>query len=158
MWESILTTLGWVALTAAFGTWILFREDWEKASEFFAGYVIEYSLSVDNLFLFVLIFANFRVPPEQQHRLLFWGVIGALIMRGIMIAAGASLLLHQFAWLIYLFGAYILYTGVTMLFHKPGGDVEKMWVVRWRGASCRWPWARTRGASWCARRDRCASR
>src|SRR5476649_1013242 len=110
MTESLLTTLVWVTLAVGFGFWLAWDEGWTKGSQFFAGYVIEYSLSVDNLFLFVLIFSSFRVAPDQQRRLLFWGVIGALVMRGIMIGAGVALL-QNFAWLIYLFGAYILYAG-----------------------------------------------
>src|SRR5476649_703243 len=117
MTESLLTTLVWVTLAVGFGFWLAWHEGWTKGSEFFTGYVIEYSLSVDNLFLFVLIFSNFRVAPVQQRRLLFWGVIGALLMRGLMILGGSALL-HKFEWVIYLFGAYILYAGVRMLVHK----------------------------------------
>jgi tellurite resistance protein TerC len=131
MLESILTTLVWVTLAIGFGCWLTWDEGWEKGSEFFAGYVIEYSLSVDNLFLFVMIFASFKVAQEQQRRLLFWGVIGALIMRGIMIGAGTALL-ERFEWIIYLFGAYILYAGVGMLRHNHEAeiDVEHHWVMR----------------------------
>jgi tellurite resistance protein TerC len=126
---SLVNTLVWVALAVGFGFWIVHEGGWKKGTEFFTGYLIEYSLSVDNLFLFVLIFTNFRVAPAQQRRLLFWGVIGALVMRGLMIWAGAALL-HQFEWVIYLFGAYIVYAGVRMLVHKAEPDVEKMTVVR----------------------------
>jgi tellurite resistance protein TerC len=131
MRESILTTLVWVALAVGFGFWLTGRMGTQKGSEFFTGYVIEYSLSMDNLFLFVLIFANFHVAPDQQRRLLFYGVIGALIMRGAMIGAGVALLDH-FAWIIYLFGAYILYTGFHMLLHKADKeiDVERHVIVR----------------------------
>ncbi len=128
MVESLVTTAVWVALAVGFGCWIAYEEGWGKGSEFFTGYVIEYSLSVDNLFLFILIFANFKVAPDQQRRLLFWGIIGALIMRGIMIGAGVALL-ETFSWLIYLFGAYIIYAGFGMLFHKQDVDVETMPVV-----------------------------
>jgi tellurite resistance protein TerC len=123
MLESVLTTLVWVALAVGFGFWLAWREGWEKGSEFFTGYVIEYSLSVDNLFLFVLIFSSFRVAPDQQRRLLFWGVIGALVMRGAMIGAGVALL-RTFGWVIYLFGAYILYAGFHMLFHQARAEVK----------------------------------
>jgi len=131
MLESVVTTLVWVALAVGFGGWVTYQEGWSKGSEFFAGYVIEYSLSVDNLFLFVLIFASFQIAQEQQRRLLFWGVIGALIMRGIMIGAGAALL-ERFEWVIYLFGAYILYAGVSMLRHDHEAelDVETHWVMK----------------------------
>ena len=123
MKESIVTTLVWIALAVGFGCWLAAQEGWTKGSAFFAGYVIEYSLSMDNLFLFVLIFSNFQVPPEQQRRLLLWGVIGALIMRGVMIGAGIALL-TAFSWIIYLFGAYILYAGVQMLRHHAEDDVD----------------------------------
>lgn len=85
----------------------------QKALEFLTGYLIELALSVDNIFVFVLIFAYFRVPPKYQHRVLFWGVLGALAMRGIMIAAGA-LLIERFHWIIYVFGAFLVYTGIKM--------------------------------------------
>jgi tellurite resistance protein TerC len=123
MAESLLTTLVWITLAVGFGFWLAWHAGWEKGSQFFAGYVIEYSLSVDNLFLFVLIFSNFRVAPDQQRRLLFWGVIGALVMRGAMIGAGIALL-RTFEWVIYLFGAYILYAGFRMLRHKAKAEVK----------------------------------
>lgn len=85
----------------------------QDALEFLTGYVIELALSVDNIFVFVLIFAYFKVPPQYQHRVLFWGVLGALIMRGIMIAAGA-ILIDRFHWIIYVFGAFLVYTGIKM--------------------------------------------
>jgi tellurite resistance protein TerC len=83
------------------------------ALEFLTGYVIELALSVDNIFVFVLIFAYFKVPPKYQHRVLFWGVLGALVMRGVMIGAGA-LLISRFEWIIYVFGAFLVYTGFKM--------------------------------------------
>lgn len=85
----------------------------QHALEFLTGYVIELALSVDNIFVFVLIFAYFKVPPQYQHRVLFWGVLGALIMRGLMIAAGA-ILIERFHWIIYVFGAFLVYTGIKM--------------------------------------------
>lgn len=127
--ESFLTTLGWVALAVGFGLWIMHQEGMGKGLEFFTGYLIEYSLSMDNIFIFVLVFASFKVDADRQHRLLFWGVLGALIMRGAMILAGTALL-QRFEWLIYLFGAYILYAGISMLMHKKDTEVEKLLVVR----------------------------
>jgi tellurite resistance protein TerC len=129
LFQSLLTTLVWVALAVGFGCWIVHEAGWRKGTEFFTGYVIEYSLSVDNLFLFVLIFSNFQVAPAQQRRLLFWGVIGALVMRGVLILAGAALL-RKFEWIFYLFGAYILFAGVRMLVQKAEPDVEKLRVVQ----------------------------
>jgi len=89
----------------------------EAALAFFTGYVIEKSLSVDNIFVFVLIFTFFAVPAVYQHRVLFWGIIGALIMRGALIAVGATLL-KEFHWIIYIFGAFLIFTGLRMAFHK----------------------------------------
>lgn len=85
----------------------------KHALEFLTGYLIELALSVDNIFVFVLIFAYFKVPPKYQHRVLFWGVLGALAMRGAMIAAGA-ILIARFEWIIYVFGAFLVYTGIKM--------------------------------------------
>jgi len=127
--ESLLTTLAWIALAVGFGLWVTYREGSSIGLQFFTGYLIEYSLSMDNIFIFVLVFASFKVAADHQHRLLFWGVIGALIMRGGLIFAGVALL-KQFEWLIYLFGAYILYAGIGMLRHKPDVEVEKLWIVR----------------------------
>ena len=129
MRESLVTTAVWIALAIGFGLWVAARAGWDTGTQFFTGYVIEYSLSVDNLFLFVLIFSNFRVAPAQQRRLLPRGVVGGLVMRGVIIVAGTALL-QRFDWLIYLFGAYILYAGIGMLSHQPAADVEQMGVVR----------------------------
>jgi len=129
--ESLITTLVWIALAIGFGLWILRREGTGRGLEFFTGYVIEYALSLDNIFIFVLIFTSFKIAADQQHRLLFWGVLGALVMRGAMIGAGVALL-NAFAWVIYLFGAYILYAGFQMLFHQAAAEVkiEEKLVVR----------------------------
>src|SRR6266508_4437096 len=89
----------------------------EAALAFFTGYLIEKSLSVDNIFVFVLLFTYFAVPAAYQHRVLFWGILGALLMRGIMIVLGA-VLLDKFHWIIYLFGAFLIVTGVRMAFHQ----------------------------------------
>ncbi|MFN8459705.1 MAG: TerC family protein [Anaerolineae bacterium] len=89
----------------------------EAALAFFTGYLIEKSLSVDNIFVFVLIFTFFAVPAIYQHRVLFWGIIGALLMRGILIAAGAALL-KEFHWIIYVFGGFLILTGIRMALHK----------------------------------------
>jgi tellurite resistance protein TerC len=89
----------------------------EAGLAFLTGYLIEKSLSVDNIFVFVLIFTYFAVPAQYQHRVLFWGIIGALIMRGIMIALGATLI-KEFHWIIYLFGAFLIYTGIRMARHR----------------------------------------
>jgi len=101
-----------------------------EALEFVTGYLIELSLSMDNVFVIALIFAYFQIPGQYQHRVLFWGIIGALIMRGVMIGAGAALiaLLH---WILYVLGAFVLFTGVKMLFVQTEVHPEKNRVVKW---------------------------
>jgi tellurite resistance protein TerC len=103
----------WVALAVAFGAGVYSFMGREAGLEYFAGYLIEKALSVDNIFVFVLIFGYFRVPLQYQHRVLFWGILGALIMRGAMIGAGAYLI-QQFHWVIYVFGAFLVFTGIRM--------------------------------------------
>ena len=110
----------WMALAVGFGLWIGQTMGQQAMLEFYAGYLVEQALSVDNLFVFILIFGYFRVPPALQHRVLFWGILGALLMRGAMIGAGA-LLLARFHWIIYLFGAFLVFTGAKMAF---GGEQE----------------------------------
>ena len=103
----------WVALALAFGAGVYAFMGRDAGLEYFAGYLIEKALSVDNIFVFVLIFGYFRVPPRYQHRVLFWGILGALVMRGAMIGAGAYLIQH-FHWIIYVFGAFLVFTGIRM--------------------------------------------
>ena len=115
--EALLWTLFWVGLAVGFGVLIRFTEGSQKALEFATGYVIEESLSMDNLFIFLLIFRYFKVPGTQQHRVLFWGIIGALVMRGIFIAVGVGLI-RRFHWVIYAFGAFLIYSGIQMMVSK----------------------------------------
>lgn len=117
MREAGIWTVVWVGLALAFNVVLYFWQGAEPALQFLTGYLIEKALSVDNLFVFALIFALFAVPARFQHRVLFWGVLGALIMRGAFIAAGAALL-HNFHWIIYVFGAFLVYTGIKLAFHK----------------------------------------
>ena len=107
----------WISLALAFNAGLYFWRGGEVALQFLTGYLIEKSLSVDNIFVFVLIFTYFAVPAKYQHRVLFWGILGALVMRGIMIAAGAALI-QQFHWIIYLFGAFLIVTGIRMALHR----------------------------------------
>jgi tellurite resistance protein TerC len=120
MREALSWSAVWVTLALAFGAWVGTSMGKQAMLEFYSGYLIEQALSVDNLFVFILIFGYFRIPPALQHRVLFWGILGALLMRGTMIAAGA-LLLARFHWIIYLFGGFLLVTGVRMAF---GGDAQ----------------------------------
>jgi tellurite resistance protein TerC len=111
--EAAIWSVIWVALALLFGAGMYRFMGRDAGLEYFTGYVIEKALSVDNIFVFVLIFSLFRVPAQYQHRVLFWGILGALLMRGAMIAAGAYLIQH-FHWIIYLFGAFLVFTGIRM--------------------------------------------
>jgi tellurite resistance protein TerC len=114
MREAALTSAGWVTIGLLFGIGVWYFAGAEHAGEYYAGYLIEKSLSVDNVFVFALLFSYFQVPARYQHRVLFWGVVGALILRAVFIAAGITLL-EQFHWVIYLFGGLLLVTGFRML-------------------------------------------
>jgi tellurite resistance protein TerC len=113
MREAGLWSAVWVARALAFNAGLYFFWGAEPALQFLTGYLIEKSLSVDNVFVFVMLFSFFAVPAQYQHRVLFWGVLGALVMRGVFIVAGAYML-QQFHWVIYLFGAILLITGIKM--------------------------------------------
>jgi tellurite resistance protein TerC len=104
----------WVSLAAAFAVLLMFWQGQQKALEFTTGYLIEESLSVDNLFVFLMLFRYFRVNPTYQHKVLFWGIIGALVARGFFIATGVALI-NKFHWIIYVFGGFLIYTGFKML-------------------------------------------
>jgi len=114
--EAAAWTSVWVTLAVIFNIFLFFQIGKARALEFTTGYLIELSLSVDNIFVFLVIFKYFAVPTKSRHRVLFWGVLGALIMRATMIFAGV-LLLQRFHWLIYVFGAFLIYTGLKMFKH-----------------------------------------
>ena len=107
----------WVALSLCFALAVYQTMGKESGLEFLTGYLIEYALSVDNIFVFVLIFSYFSVPEKYQHRVLFWGIIGALVLRGVMIVAGSALV-TRFAWTLYIFGAFLVFTGIRMALQK----------------------------------------
>jgi len=112
--EALTWTGVWITLAMLFNLFIYYYFDKEKAIEFFTGYVIEKSLSVDNIFVIIMIFSYFKVPTSYQHKVLFWGILGALVMRVIFILAGIELI-HRFHWLIYIFGGFLIITGIRML-------------------------------------------
>ncbi|HET7322283.1 MAG TPA: TerC/Alx family metal homeostasis membrane protein, partial [Longimicrobiaceae bacterium] len=112
----------WITLALIFNYGIYHFMGAEIGLQFLTGYLIEKALSVDNIFVFVLIFSYFQVPPRYQHRVLFWGVLGALLMRGAMIAAGAALI-DRYHWIIYIFGAFLVFTGIRMAMQKEA-DIE----------------------------------
>src|SRR5579863_6762848 len=128
--EAAIESAAWVALSLGFGAWIFLSHGSGPGLEFFTGYLIEKSLSLDNVFVFLLIFQYFRVDPRYQHRLLFWGVLGALVLRGAMIGAGAALI-SRFEWVPYLLGAFLLYSGFKLFGADHAVHPEKNMLVRW---------------------------
>lgn len=138
--EALAWSLVWISLSLVFNAVIYFYWDRmmpestytnsEAALAFLTGYLIEKSLSVDNIFVFILIFSFFAVPAAYQHRVLFWGILGALVMRGTLIAVGAALL-EQFHWIIYIFGAFLVFTGIRMAIrHEENVQPDKNPVVK----------------------------
>jgi tellurite resistance protein TerC len=121
----------WIVLSLAFNLLVWKSKGDDAGLDFLTGYIIEYSLSVDNIFVFVLIFAYFRVPPRSQHRVLVWGILGALVMRGVMIWLGVTLV-ERFHFVLYIFGAFLVLTGLRMLFDRDAKmDFEKNFLMRW---------------------------
>jgi tellurite resistance protein TerC len=138
--EALAWSIVWISLSLVFNAVIYFYWDRmmpnstytnsEAALAFFTGYLIEKSLSVDNIFVFILVFSFFAVPAAYQHRILFWGILGALVMRGMLIAIGAALL-EQFHWIIYIFGAFLIFTGIRMAWqHEENVQPDKNPVVK----------------------------
>jgi len=115
--EALVWSVVWTIVALLFNLWIYYRFGSRIGLEFLTGYIIERSLSFDNIFVFVVLFNYFAVPAEYQHRVLFWGILGALVSRGIFIAMGTALL-ARFAWLIFVFGGFLVYTGIKILLQK----------------------------------------
>lgn len=128
--EALRWTIAWIVLALAFGAWLYLRAGQEIALEYLTGYVVEKSLSIDNIFVMVMVFGYFGVPARDQHRVLFWGILGALVLRGAFIGAG-SFALHRWHWLLYGFGALLLVTGLrTALDKGEPPDLERNPLVR----------------------------
>ncbi|HEX4263660.1 MAG TPA: TerC family protein [Verrucomicrobiae bacterium] len=127
--EALLWTAIWFSLAMVFALALKPLRGDKESLEFLTGYLIELSLSMDNVFVIALIFTYFRVPSEYQHRVLFWGILGALIMRGLMIGVGVALI-DWLDWILYVFGAFIVYTGIKMFFSESEVDPEKNKVIR----------------------------
>lgn len=130
--EALIWSGIWIGLALLFNVGIYYSLGQQKALEFLTGYVVEKSLSIDNLFVFILLFGYFKVEPKLQHRVLFWGVLGAIVLRAIFIFAGVALI-NQFHWIIYIFGAFLVYSGIKMLFEKEDEEVhpDRNPVVKW---------------------------
>jgi tellurite resistance protein TerC len=122
MREALSWSAVWISLAFAFNIGVYFLKGPDSALEFLAGYLLEESLSVDNLFVFLLVFSYFKVPSDYQHKVLFWGIIGALVMRALFIGLG-TVLIAQFHWILYLFGVFLVITGIRMAFDK-GDEVN----------------------------------
>lgn len=133
--EALFWSLFWISLALTFCAGIYYFEGRTLALEFLGGYVIEKSLSVDNLFVILLIFKMHKITPKHQHRVLFWGILGALVMRALMILAGIKLI-DSFDWMLYVFGIFLVYAGISTLFGKlpPGEEAPENAVVRWINA------------------------
>ena len=129
--ESLTWAIVWVSLAALFNIGVYISEGWETGLHWTTGYIVEQSLSVDNIFVFILIFSAFGVPSAYRHRVLFWGILGAVFMRAILIAF-AGVLLNQLHFMIYLFGAFLIFTGLKFLSNKEeeAPDLETNWLVR----------------------------
>lgn len=127
--ETLVWSAVWVSLALAFDGFIYSQFGPFKAKEFLTGYLIELSLSIDNLFVFLLIFGYFMVPKKYQHRVLFWGIFMALVMRLVMIFAGAELV-ESFHWVLYIFGAFLIYTGIKMFGEEEAFEPEESAIVR----------------------------
>ena len=128
--EAIIWSCVWISLALLFNLFVFFEFGKTRALEFLTGYVIEYSLSVDNIFVFILIFSYFAVNNQYQHKILFLGILGALIMRGIFIFTGIALI-NRFHWVVIIFGGFLVFTGIRMLFQKETEvDPEKNTVVK----------------------------
>ncbi len=129
--EAAIWSAVWVSLALAFNVFVYVRWTGDVAQEFLTGYLIEKALSIDNLFVFYMIFAAFEIPAEDQHRVLFWGIVGAIVLRAVMVIGGVALL-SSFHWLVYIFGALLIATGARMLFRrdaKPHPEQSRIYRV-----------------------------
>lgn len=129
--ESLMLSAGYITVALLFGAWVWWQLGSTSGMDYFTGFMVEKSLSMDNVFVIALIFTTFGIPRQYQHRVLFWGVLGVIVLRAIMIALGATLV-SQFSWVLYLFGAFLVLTGVKMWFasdHTP--DIANNPVLKW---------------------------
>lgn len=129
--EALAWSAFWIILSLLFNVGLFFWQGKEVALQFLTGYLIEKSLSVDNLFVFLMLFSYFKVPSKYQHKVLFWGILGALAMRGLLIAVGV-VLISKFHWILYIFGLFLVFTGIRMGFQKETAELhpEQNIVVR----------------------------
>ncbi|MFI8579720.1 TerC family protein [Ectopseudomonas khazarica] len=129
--ESLLLSAGYISAGLLFGVWVFFQKGGDASMDYLTGFLIEKSLSMDNVFLMAMIFSFLAIPRQYQHKVLFWGIMGVLVLRAIMIGLGAALI-HEFSWVLYLFGAFLFFTGVKMLFSRldDAPDLQNNLLVR----------------------------
>ncbi|QDQ27727.1 TerC family protein [Chitinimonas arctica] len=129
--QSLKLSAFYISAGLLFGGWVWFQLGPQAGMDYLTGFLVEKSLSMDNVFVISLIFTYFAIPRAYQHRVLFWGIVGAILMRGLMIGLGASLL-HQFSWIMYVFGAFLAFTGIRMLCMKEEEtDISRMPLLKW---------------------------
>ena len=130
--ESLMLSAGYISMGLLFSVWVFFQKGGDASMDYLTGFLIEKSLSMDNVFVIALIFSFLAIPRRYQHRVLFWGILGVIVLRAIMIGLGAALI-SEFDWILYVFGAFLLLTGVKMLFSKVDDhpDLENNWLVKW---------------------------
>ena len=138
--KAVMWSLFWILLAFGFNAWIYYERGQEPALNFLAGYLVEKSLSVDNLFVFLVIFKTFQIPQHLRHKVLFWGVIGAFFLRGIFILGGVALV-NQFDFLLFIFGIFLIYTGIKLAFQKeeeihPEKNPLIVWFQKWMPMDC----------------------
>ncbi|KNY30885.1 MULTISPECIES: TerC family protein [unclassified Agrobacterium] len=121
--ESLLMSGFYIAIGLAFGGWIWYQSGQQSAMEYVTGFVVEKSLAMDNIFIIAMIFSYFAIPRQYQHRVLLWGILGVIILRGIMIAGGAAIV-ENFHWVLYLFAAFLVFTGLKMLFSSDHDEAD----------------------------------
>ena len=121
--ESLLTSGGYILMSLCFGGWVWYELGAESGSLFLTGYLVEKTLSLDNIFVMSIILSYFAIPRDLQHRVLFWGIMGVIVLRGVMIGVGAGLV-AEFHWVLYIFAAFLMFTGVKMLFMKDNHDTD----------------------------------
>lgn len=128
--EAIYASLFWIGLALLFNVWIYYCKGQEAAIQYLTGYAIEKSLSVDNLFVFIVIFKYFNIHPKYQHKVLFWGVLGAIVFRALFIWLGLELV-ERFGWILYIFGAFLIYAGIQLAFPQKDVDLDKNFFLKW---------------------------
>ncbi len=130
--ESLLLSAGYISAGLLFAVWVFYQKGGDASMDYLTGFLIEKSLSMDNVFVMALIFSFLAIPRQYQHKVLFWGIMGVIVLRALMIGLGAALI-HEFSWILYVFGAFLVLTGLKMLFSKVDDhpDLENNWLVKW---------------------------